>query len=395
MRSKYTQGIFTGGLLWLLILCACKKETHDPTVPGGPKPAPVANVQVKNLPGGAELTYSLPNSDGLLYVLATFDRSPGDVQQVKASYYNNSLQVLGFPDTLPHQVSLYAVTRGEVKSDPVVVTVNPTLPPVMRVFRSLTVKADFGGINILFTNPDTAHIVIVTCSNDSTGKYTAVNNHYTNAWTDSFAVHGFDTARRKFGVFIKDQYGNHSDTLTVFLSPYYEKFVDKGTFSELDLPGDIQYDWGLPMPNLWDNSIGDWSIWHSQPVPSGGWPVWITFDMGKTVKLSRCALWQRQSTDWIYAQNNLRVFEIWGSTHPNPDGSWDNSWFKVLSHQIIKPSGLPETQDSQADIDAAVAGEQMNVSLDVPPARYIRIKIFSTWSMNAANIAEISFWGTY
>ncbi len=385
--------LFLVGLSFL----ACKKEDHGPYSTGGPKPGVVTNVQSTALPGGAQLTYSLPNSEGLLYVLATFDRTPGNPQQVKASYYNNSLQVQGFPDTLPHVVTLYAVTRSEVKSDPVTVTVHPGLPPVTKVFRSLQVSVDFGGINIHFTNPDTANIDIVTLSNDSLGIYSPVDNHYTKSAEDSFAVHGFDTTRRKFGVFILDQYGNHSDTVTVYLSPLFEKFVDKSTFAELDLPGDINYDWGLPMPNLWDGIYDnpDGNIWHSQPVPAGGWPVWITFDMGKVVKLSRCALWQRPSDQWIYAQNNLINFELWGSTAPNPDGSWDASWTKILSHTIKKPSGLPEGQVSTADEAAAAAGEQMNVSLDVPAVRYIRIKIYSTWSMNAANIAEVSFWGTY
>jgi hypothetical protein len=106
-------------------------------------------------------------------------------------------------------------------------------------------------------------------------------------------------------------------------------------------------------------------------------------------------LWQRQTDQWIYAQNNVINFEFWGSTSPNPDGSWDSSWHQILTHTIVKPSGLPQGQVTTADENAAIAGEQMNVSLDVPAVRYIRIKIYSTWSMSAANIAEVSFWGTY
>jgi len=387
--------LYVPGVLWLIAGWSCRKETHEPVESGGAKPGTVQNVKVTSLPGGAKLTYSLPSSDGILYVLAEFDRSTTDHQQVKASYYNNSLQVQGFADTLPHRVTLYVVTRSEVKSDSVVVIVNPLMPPFRKVFRTLSVSADFGGINIHYSNPDTAHIVVVTCSNDSTGVYGVVDNHYNNVLVDSFSVRGFDTTRRKFGVFIKDQYGNHSDTLTGYYTPFFEMALDKGLFSELDLPGDINYDWGRPIPDLWDNSLDDDKIWHSQPVDQNGWPVWITFDMGVTAKLSRCALWQRQGDDWIYQQNNPTVFEIWGSTDPNPDGSWDASWQLLVHHEVVKPSGLPQGSVSTADQNAALAGEQMTVPLDAPPVRYIRIKTLSTWTMAAVNIAEVSFWGKY
>ena len=122
-------------------------------------------------------------------------------------------------------------------------------------------------------------------------------------------------------------------------------------------------------------------------------PMWITFDLGVTAQLSRIGLWQRPN-EWIYLQNNVRKFEIWGSINPASDGSWD-SWTKIVEHTVIKPSGLPVGQTTQDDKDAAVAGEQMTVPLDAPRVRYIRVKILRTWTDGgyAANIQLMKFWG--
>jgi len=124
--------------------------------------------------------------------------------------------------------------------------------------------------------------------------------------------------------------------------------------------------------------------------------MWITFDLGISAKLSRIGLWQRNDNGyWIYSQNNLREFEIYGSESPNPDGSWDASWQLMVHHTIIKPSGLPVGTTTNEDLAAAEAGEQMEVPLTAPKVRYIRLKILRTWSDGgyAANIAEMTFWG--
>ena len=113
-------------LLFWVCLAGCTKEQtkvpidNDPTVPGV-----VTDIKVVNTNGGATLTYSLPDDKNLLYVKAVYETSKGHSQEVKASYYTNSMQLSCFGDTLEHTVSLYAVSKSEVASAPVTVTVNP------------------------------------------------------------------------------------------------------------------------------------------------------------------------------------------------------------------------------------------------------------------------------
>src|SRR5690348_12049015 len=91
-----------------LLFTGCEQEKIvGPLENDGTAPGPVSKVQVESLHGGARLTYSLPNDPGLFYVEADFEIRPGVREQVKSSYYNNSLVIQGFGDTTEHEVTLY------------------------------------------------------------------------------------------------------------------------------------------------------------------------------------------------------------------------------------------------------------------------------------------------
>lgn len=385
-------------LLFLIALlasgvAACQKEVHGPLSDGGETPDTLRNVTVAALPGAARITYTLPDNAGILYVRADYENRPGVKREIKASFYNNSLIVDGFGDTAAHTVNLYVVSRSEHASRPVTISVKPLEPAVVTVFRSLAVREDFGGVNITFKNESKADIAIVTLTDDSLGIFGQTDIHYTSSPGAAYSLRGFAATKRAFGFFVKDRWGNQSDTLRGEYTPLYEKLMDKSKFREVDLPGDVGYGWGLPMPNLWNGVFSGYDMWHSADKLDG-MPMWITFDMGVTAQLSRIGLWQRQQEGYLYAQNNLKQFEIWGAVNPPADGSWDN-WTKLAEHTVVKPSNLPIGQISQEDLDAAAAGEQMDIPLTAPRVRYIRVKILKTWTEGgyAANIAEMSFWG--
>lgn len=377
--------LLTGAML--LLVAACQKETHSPINTTGDKPDMLKNLNVTNMPGAAKISYSLPDNKDILYVKAVYDIKSGARREIRSSYYNNYLIVDGFGDSLAHDISLYVVSRNEIASDPVVTKIKPLSPPMMIVRNSLVVKEDFGGINIAFTNDSKADLAIVTLTTDSSGVFGPADVHYTKLPGGNYSVRGFPATKRKFGFFVRDHWGNQSDTILQDVIPIFEKLLDKSTFREVKLPGDTDFGWGYPISGLWNGTM-----WHSADKLDG-FPMSITFDLGVTAQLSRIALWQRPN-EWIYLQNNLRKFEIWGSTNPASDGSWD-SWTRLVEHTVIKPSGLPVGQKTQDDIDASIAGEQMTVPLDAPRVRYLRIKILRTWTDGgyAANIQEMKFWG--
>ncbi|AXY73951.1 DUF4959 domain-containing protein [Paraflavitalea soli] len=380
----------------LIILCllvlACKKEEHRSLYGEGNTPGPITSTAVKNLPGAAEITYTLPQDNSILYVKAEYEHQAGVKREVKTSYYTNQLTVDGFGDTLEHAIQLYVVNRSEQQSAPVTVKVKPLTPPVVAVFRSLLASEDFGGLRVSYTNDAKADVAIYTLAANSKGTMEEVNVQYTTLPLGTYTMRGFDSTARRFSFYVKDRFGNISDTLTKTYKPLYEKALDKTLFRKVALPTDVGDDWGLPMENLWNGSyLGFWDMFHTQTKP---FPMWFTFDMGIKVKLSRITLWQRQTpvTDWAYNANNPKKFEIWGTNTPDPDGGWTN-WTKLVEHTIVKPSGLPLGQLSQDDVAAAAKGEEMTVPLDKTSVRYLRVKVIETFTNSATNIAEMSIWG--
>src|SRR5215207_10382308 len=136
-------------LVLLTGLWSCKKrDVIGPLDHSGIQPGKVSNGKVVNMKGEAVITYTLPIDEDLLYVKAVYEIRKGVTREAKASFYTNSLLVDGFKDTSETTVTLYAVNRSEVVSEPYTVTVKPLMPAYLTSFDSLKVKPTFGGINI-------------------------------------------------------------------------------------------------------------------------------------------------------------------------------------------------------------------------------------------------------
>src|SRR3546814_3306956 len=111
--------------------------------------------------------------------------------------------------------------------------------------------------------------------------------------------------------------------------------------------------------------ISDWSsdVFSSYLIPHH-----FQFDLGVTAKLNRLVMWQRGAFDQqslLFNSGNLRKWEIWGSSEPADNGSYDG-WTQLLSCESVKPSGLPQGKKNSDDIDHAQQGELFTFSEDSP-----------------------------
>ncbi|MDR1370386.1 MAG: DUF4959 domain-containing protein [Dysgonamonadaceae bacterium] len=390
MKSyKYIIPVIIAGFLFIF---SCREEELGSITKDSRIPATVSNVSIERLPGAVKLTYDLPKDDALSYIKAECVMN-GVLREVKSSVYQNTLTVQGFPDTLLYEVKLYSVNRSElVNPEPVTVNVKPSNPPFQNVFKNLELVTDFGGATVSFENPDEADLAITIMNVDSLGFWTQGETLYTKKIDGYVSLHNMDTISTQFGVYIRDRWNNMTDTLTAVLKPMFEKQLNKEFFAPWILPTDEPSAYGWTLPMLWDNSMADGAGFHTN---GSGWPQWITIDLGVTAKLSRFRYWQRQTWDCGYADRNVKKMEIWGSENPNPDGSWDDSWYFLTTVDSQKPSGLPIGQLSSEDVQMLNDGEEFKFSLDTPPARYIRFNILETWSgaKGAWFIMEIAFWG--
>jgi hypothetical protein len=372
---------------WMVVMiAACKEEMIEPGKGHG-APGTVSNIAVENLPGAARITYVLPDNVDLLYVKALFTVN-GKEREVKSSLFNNFLVVDGFGNTNQYEVKLYAVNRSEEASQPVMVTVKPLEPPVITIARSITTQADFGGMSLKFTNLTEAEVSIHVLTIDSTGDWAPVDILYTKRKEGTFAVRGFEAKEKTFGIYVKDRWDNHSDTLSVKLIPLFEAELLRSNFKELRLASDaklIDAAWNFSL--LFDDKFAD--ICYHTAVGSG-MPQWFTIDMTNIATLSRFKMWQRQGN--IYNHGNVKRFEIWGSNNPGDDWA---SWTKLGTFEGIRPSGLPTgATPTNEDIAYAAAGEEFVFPPGMTPVRYLRFKTLESWSGgNFVHILELRFWG--
>ena len=337
---------------------------------------PVSKVLVKNIAGGAILTYTLPDDKDLLYVKVVYLLKDGVPAEVRASAYTDTLKIEGFGDTLTHQVSLYAVDRSQNISSVVHATIKPLESAVATIGKTLRLSEDFGGVHAFWLNATRAKVSIVIIKKDHNQEFVPIHTFYSTVAIGDGSARGLDTLKGNFGIYAQDRWGNRSLIKYDTITPLFEQKFDRLKFKEVDLPGDVTSAWGWVESNIWDGIIGDQGFHTAQGT--GVWPQFFTIDLGVTGKISRIKEYQRQS-DYIYRHGNIKKFEVWGAATLDPTGSW-SSWKKLMDCVSIKPSGLPIGQYSAEDQAWASAGEEFKNSPENKAVRYIRIKVTENWS---------------
>jgi hypothetical protein len=378
---------------------ACNKEleshgpvSNDPTVP-----QKVSNVSVVNGNGMATISYVLPKDSNLLYVKAVYTITSGQESESRSSYYNNSIQVEGFADTLEHEVKLYSVSRSEVVSEPVVAKIRPLVSPLWQVYRSMQVINAFGGYNLTALNPSRANISILVTRPNVFKEYETDRDKSVYTKTDSILskVRGLDTTEYRYGFVVKDRWGNKTDTLYKTFKPIYETQLDPSKFSTFVLPGDAkQVTNGAALQYAWDGRLGWPGTSFTDAATNGSGPQTITFNLGTLAKLSR--IWIRpfpEGTRYYYL-STMKRFEIWGSANPNLNGAYDQSWILLGSYTLTKPSGLPYGTDSAEDQATAAAGFNWEIDLNAPKVQYIRVKCLENFAGGTnQSINELKVYG--
>ena len=392
--------------LGLAVVClySCKTKILQPLDEGHGAPGPVTNVEIENRPGAAKISYTLPDDVDLLYVRAEYNT--GDIKrEVKASFYNDTLIVNGFGQAGAYDINLYAVNNAEQASEPVTVTVHPTEPPVRLIYNSLETSSTFGGISIHYENIAEAEVSIHVVTPDSTGEMSTADILYTKSDEGIFNVRGYKPMQRQFGIYVKDHFGNLSDTLFAELTPIEEVRLDPELFMPVHLQGDYPICCGWLIEHLWDDVISGSSGYASavDQFPGGAneqpghvfmGDYRFTMDLGVKAKLSRYIVWPRLADNNYYNVACPKNWEIWGSNNPDPNGSYEG-WEKIMSCTMTKPSGLPVGNNSTEDIAAANAGFEFTFPADAPAVRYIRFRLVGlNWGGTYdTQLTEWRFWG--
>lgn len=380
----------------LSILSGCADDLEPGPFRQGEKPDRITSYEVNSIPGGAVITYDLPNNRDLRYVKAVFTLADGRVRENKSSTYKNSILIDGFAEAGDYDVTLYAVSVGDVNSDPTPLTITTLTPPYRMTLEKLkednNIQPTFGGIRLRFENVTEVPLAIHVLARNDEGGWERAHELYTRLPSGLINVRGYPDVEREFGVYITDRWNNVSDTLTGIYLPIFEQMMEKSRFSTHHLPTDTYQAHSnfRSIEALWDGA--DWvssTIFHT--APGTGIPQHFTFNMGVKAELSRFVMHSRLNHE--YAFNHPKRIELYGSNNPNPDGSWE-SWTLVGTFESIKPSGLPLGEKSNDDFNYARAGEEFEVEFQEEAYQYWRWRTMETWGGNSdVALGELTFYG--
>lgn len=378
-------------MLLFFLFIGCESETHKPFVTNDEIPPQVTNIKVDNFAGSSRITYSLPNDPNILYVLAKYTLSNGNEAQTKSSVYKNFLQVDGFSISNDYQVKLYTVSRTEVRSEPIIVTVKPLRAPVHEVKESLTAMPTFGGVNVHFVNPGGGEFVLHTLVRDSSGSWSEYDRLYTSSTERNYSLRGFDAIPIDFKFFFTDKWQNASDTLTVNITPYFEEEFDKKLWKDAALADDSNVPRYGALSQLW--TPGPATYFFIKPdMPGLTIPNWWTIDLGKEYLFGRMLVHNVSHADsWMYARGTPEVFEIWGSNVKSTN--W-NDWTLLGEFKCEKPSGSPLGTITDEDRTQIFAGDTYDFSPSSQSFRYVRFKTLKTFgNVFDTYLLELTFFG--
>ncbi|WP_109700600.1 DUF4959 domain-containing protein [Chitinophaga deserti] len=373
-------------------LQACTEKDNTPISSATGKPGQVTEVSVQNLPGGAVITYRIPNQAEVLSVKAVYTISTGKKFEADASFYNNKLSITGFNDEKEHEVLIYTVNRAQELSEPVKCIIKPMVSPLKLAAATVQIQSDFGGARFTWMNELKSPLAFEMYTPDSLGRMTLVRVINSQVTEGSQALRGYPPVLREFGLVVKDNFGNRSDTIFPAgrkILPLFEERLPKSAMAIMKLANDQNFtNWEGSDQKIIDDDLT--SFGHS---PSSSLPAPFTLDLGVTAKVSRIVLFQRNFSSSYYNWGNPKEIDVYvKTTTPSQSGDW-SEWKKIMETEIVKPSGS-SSNVTDDDLRAAENGHEFTFDLSQEPVRYIRIVIRSTWgSTTFTHPAEIDVYG--
>ncbi len=380
-------------ILPVCCLLSCQQEERGQIPLDSTPPGQVTSISVENVPGGAIISYVIPDDDDLLYVKVVYHLDDGRIMEQKASAYSTQLEIVGIGKSAPQTVQLVTGDRSKNESKPLEVDIYPLDSPIYEILNSLQVENDFGGVSLRWDNPLKSDIIINIDTLNKDNQLINAETIYSNSMVGKGSLRGYRPEEIVFAISITDPWDNSTDTISGLYLPLYEEKLDRKKFSRWNPPG-IPYqqysNWAIE--NIWDGLLGNTGIgysWNTDQKMGNSW----TMNMGVTAKLSRFILYQRMTANQVYTGANIRSFELFGSPHTSVSDD-ESTWIYMGAYESHKPSGLPHGQVSDEDIAFAAAGEEYMVDVSLPPVRYLRFKINRTWGgANYMQLMEIEFFG--
>lgn len=389
MKNTYLNWVYS--YLLLFIFFSCSEKELQPISESLGKPGVVTDIAVEPSAGGATISYKIPTSEDLLAVKCVYTTSNNKQYEETASYFENKLSLHGYNDTLEHVATLYAVNRAQEISDPIKVKFRPLESPLSKAIKTVKIDADFGGARFNWNNPEKVPLNIEFLGPDTAGNASTLNILTSDIDKNTYNIRGYDSELYQFSMIISDNYGNFSDTISTEILPMHEERLDKKKMSVMNLANDASLaNWAGKDIYMIDDNVMTEGIFGTNALPGAS----MTFDLGVKAKLSRFVMFQRPLENLLYNSGNPRTMDVYVCDHkPDPSGDW-SEWTKVMTCEIVKPSGSPGNTITDLDIEAALKGHDLPFDISLPPTQYVRIVLLTAWANTTyCAMGEIDFYG--
>jgi hypothetical protein len=403
---------------------ACKDDDRfDVNAGDNIPPGKPVITGVKSLYGGARFYYKAPKDEDVLSIDAEYTNEKGKTHHFTASYYADSLDIVGFGDTQGHIVKLYAVDRAGNHSEEIEYVVTPLEPVISLVSKSLKVKPGFSSFFVEWKNEllQTVHVhvsfklpvsgternIVMVFSSNGVEERHFVNDLYLSP-----------SEQVEVSIHIEDLYGNSTEAL------------DFGRFSLLEdskLPKEL---WRLPLANdsiagvpmmygdalegrtryVIDDiiNIGDnLNFLHTNGIgrngvqANGNVPWNLMIDLGDYYELSRIVTHQLHCSragyspyarENYYKSGNVGIYSLWILNETT------QRWDSVTTYQIPVPVGLTELEMARLGDAGDMAYFYPEEPQYTPPTRWIRYEALKAFddnysATNAQNLSEITLYG--
>jgi hypothetical protein len=386
---------------------SCTEKELLPISASTGKPEKVDVLQIEPAPGGAIITYRIPENEDILAVKAVYTISSGRKMEATTSFYDNQLQLVGYNDMLSHEAQLYSINRAQEYSDPEPVMFVPLESSLSRAANSMSIVSDFGGASFSWRNEFGENISLEFLAESAGGDLQTVRVLTSTLDSLSYTIRGYEPKPTRFGVILSDNYGNETQLITPDepIVPIFEQRFDKKIQKIRILTGDMSFsNWEGRNEAMIDDDLATFG--HSPNGPNGNIAgASFTLDLGKMAKVSRFLYFQRGDGGRYYKAGNARTFEMYTyigepvNGDENPDGDW-SKWTKIGTYEIIKPSNSSDATVTDEDLIAAANGHEFAIPLSVGTIRYLRFKLLTVWAnwgdgSNYWHPVEVTTFGVY
>lgn len=401
MKLKNTYKFVLLTVLALLgFSCSNDDDSGDTTPPGI-----LSVTEVIPTNGGGIITYDLPNDDDISYVKAVYTNSLGNEVSKVSSKYNNTIEIFGLNQTTPVDVKLSVFDESNNESSKVPVSFSPLESFIFLVQESISVNAEFGGVNINWENMEEKTVFVYVHINDGNSEEVRILS--SKKMNETIFVGGLDAIPYEISTKVEDFNGNITSIESKGnYTPIFEEVIAKESWSliaNLSINGNA---YEGETVNFWDDIIdtvetdADNSYFIINRDDNGGalnFPMDIVIDLNKNVQVRRFKVWQRAFwyqgptpiQPYYYQSENLKTFDLYSSNDKN---TWELLGQFDIGFGDSNGDGTGSILSEK--IDEATNGHNFILDGVSAPFRYLKFSITSNYgSTRFCHGSEITLYG--